>query len=478
MTAPLVTIGLEVHVQLNTKSKLFSSSSTEFGHQPNKMTSEIDVGLPGTLPVLNKEAVIKAIMFALSIDAKLNKKSVFARKNYFYPDLPKSYQITQEAYPIISEGMLKIDDKDIRIERAHLEEDAGKSIHDGHSDYTLIDLNRAGQPLLEIVSKPDISSAQEAIKYLKKLHHLVRYIDISNGNMQEGSFRCDANISIRMSSDEPLGTRVEIKNLNSFKFIEKAIDYEISRQHLALMNNEKIIQETRLFQESSGKTLSMRSKENAADYRYFPEPDLPPLVITDDLIQQAKDKLPTLPEKRMQELVTAYHLSLDEAEMVISSRAIAHFFSECANSTTTQSYKTIYNLIFGELSALLNKHQKTISTQTVKSEHIALIADYLSEKKISQPMAKEIINALWKTNDGSVDQIIKEKGLCLVHDDAKLTQLIEKVVHSFPEQVQQYKDGKTKLFSFFIGQIMKETKGNADPGILSKLLSKHLKESL
>ncbi len=473
MKQPLVTIGLEVHVQLNTNTKLFSNSLTQFGQQPNSQTNEVDIGLPGTLPVINEEAVKKAIQFGLAIDATVNDKSIFARKNYFYPDLPKSYQITQEAYPIVSDGHLKIDSKTIRIARAHLEEDAGKSIHDKLTQYTLIDLNRSGQPLLEIVTEPDITSSQEAIAYLKKLHHLVRYINITDGNMQEGSFRCDANVSIRYDKADPLGTRVEIKNLNSFKFIEKAIDFEIQRQHMQLMNNEPIIQETRLYNENSNQTISMRKKENADDYRYFSDPDLPVLIINSKMMEEARSLLPVLPEVRYASLIEQ-GISESDASLVVSTIDHSNYYDNCMLKSDSKSSKLIINWMFGDLAALMNKSQLSINTQPIKPQQLATIIDYIEAGKISQPMAKEILSIIWNEPSYEIDTVMQEKGLSLNNNEDEVLQMITEVLDENPNQLSQYLSGKDKLYGYFVGQMMKKTKGKVSPEIINKLLQTEL----
>ena len=478
MSQPIVTIGLEVHVQLKTKTKLFSSSPAKYGDPPNTNMSIIDMGLPGVLPVLNKEAVVLAIMLSKGLNAKLNKKSIFARKNYFYPDLPKSYQITQDKMPIIYDGFLIINDKKIGIERAHLEEDAGKSQHPEGSKNSYVDLNRAGQPLLEIVTRPELTSTEEALSFLKKLHHLVKYINVCDGNMQEGSFRCDANVSIRYNKNDPLGTRVELKNINSFRYVEKAIEYEIQRQHVLLTNNGVIVQETRLFNESIGKTFAMRKKENLADYRYFPEPDLPPVVISDELIEEALDQLPTLPDVRIGELCNEYNLKASEAELLIDSRELEIFFIDaCKVTKNTSCYKIIFNIIFSDLSAYLNKHNLNISSQPITSIHIGDLAVNLNNGRISQPMLKEILKTLWLENQQTVEMVIKSKGLELIDDDDALIKIINDILKGNPNQHQQYLDGKDKLFGFFVGQVMKASKGQANPEKVSQLLKKLIKDN-
>ena len=477
MNQPIVTIGLEVHVQLKTQTKLFSASPAKFGDAPNTNMSIIDMGLPGVLPVLNKEAVVLAIMLSKGLNAKLNKRSLFARKNYFYPDLPKSYQITQDKTPIIHNGFLEINGKKIGIERAHLEEDAGKSQHPDGSKNSYIDLNRAGQALLEIVTRPELTSTSEALAFLKKLHHLVKYIDVCDGNMQDGSFRCDANVSIRYNENDPLGTRVELKNINSFKFVEKAIEYEIQRQHVLLTHGDKVTQETRLFNESNGKTFSMRKKENLADYRYFPEPDLPPVIISEALEKEAMDRLPTLPEERIKDICEIYDLKENEAELLIDSRDLENFFIEACSASAVKAYKVIYNIMFADLSAYMNKYNLTITDQPISSEHIAHLADNLANGRISQPMLKEIIKTLWSEHNQSVEAVIKDKGLELIDDDDALINMIKDILAANPNQHQQYLSGKDKLFGFFVGQVMKASKGQANPEKVSNLLKALIKES-
>lgn len=478
MNQPIVTIGLEVHVQLKTKTKLFSASPASFGDAPNTNMSIIDMGLPGVLPVLNKEVVILAIMLSKGINAKLNDYSVFSRKNYFYPDLPKSYQITQDKTPIIYDGFLMIDDKKIGIERAHLEEDAGKSQHPDGSKKSFIDLNRAGQALLEIVTRPDITSTGDALKFLKKLHHLVRYLDICDGNMQDGSFRCDANVSIRYDKKDPLGTRVELKNINSFKYVEKAIEYEIKRQHLLLTQGQSVTQETRLFNESNGKTFSMRKKENLADYRYFPEPDLPPIILSKEIYELAKKRMPTMPEIRVEELCKLYGLNIEEASLLVDTRQLELFFTNACQRSKHQSFKTIYNIIFGDLSGYMNKHNQTITTQPITSEKIAIMADKLAQSEISQPMLKELIKTIWSAPELDVDNVIEEKGLKLINDDETLIAMIKDILKKNPQQHEQYLSGKDKLFGFFVGQVMKESQGKANPEKTNDLIRKLIKEKL
>ena len=477
MQHPIVTIGLEVHVQLKTQTKLFSPSPASFGDEPNDNMSIIDMGLPGVLPVLNREAVIFAMILGKALNATVNTYSSFARKNYFYPDLPKSYQITQDRFPIITDGHLMINDKPIRIARAHLEEDAGKSIHTDSDRSTYIDLNRAGRALIEIVTHPEITSTQQALLFLKKLHHLVRYTDVCDGNMQNGSFRCDANVSIRYNMKDPLGTRVELKNINSFKFVEKAIDYEIQRQHMLLSQGQKIVQETRLFNESDGKTYSMRDKENLADYRYFPDPDLPAIMIDASLLNEAKARMPVLPEVRLKELVDQFDLELHEAQLLLDQKNNELFFLTAFEQSQTKSARQLYNLMFGELAAYMNKHNLTINEQPLKPQQLADLADELTNANISQPMSKAILKTLWSEPNKSVSDVIESQGMALINDEDTIIQFIETVKQQSPQQLEQYRNGKDKLFGYFVGQVMKLSQGKANPEKVNHLLKIQLEVS-
>jgi len=477
MQHPIVTIGLEVHVQLKTHTKLFSPSPANFGDEPNDNMSIIDMGLPGVLPVLNREAVVLAMMLGRALNATINQYSCFARKNYFYPDLPKSYQITQDHYPIITDGHLTIDDKPIRIARAHLEEDAGKSIHTDSDRSTYIDLNRAGRALIEIVTHPEITSTQQALLFLKKLHHLVRYIDVCDGNMQNGSFRCDANVSIRYNAQDPLGTRVELKNINSFKFVEKAIDYEIQRQHMLISQGHRIVQETRLFNENDGKTYSMRDKENLADYRYFPDPDLPALIIDNSLLDEVKMRMPALPEVRLKQLVEQFDLEQQEAQLLLEHKHNETFFLDAFELSKTKSAKQLYNLMFGELAAYMNKHNQDIKEQPLKPQQLADLADELANANISQPMSKAIFKTLWSEPNKSVHDVISSQGLALINDEKELIELIQTVMAQSPQQLEQYRNGKDKLFGYFVGQVMKISEGKANPEKVNELLKQQLEVS-
>lgn len=470
-------IGLEVHVQLSTKSKLFSGSPTAYGSEPNTQASAIDLGLPGVLPVLNEEAVNKAIKFGLSINANISNHSVFARKNYFYPDLPKGYQISQYELPVVGEGYLDIalDNNEIKrigITRAHLEEDAGKSIHEEGTDWSGIDLNRAGTPLLEIVSEPDLRSSKEAVIYLKALHALVRYLDISDGNMQEGSFRCDANISVRLKGEPKLGTRAEIKNVNSFRFVERAINFEVARQIDLLENGYQIVQETRLYDSVRNETRSMRSKEEAMDYRYFPDPDLLPLVIENSFIERVKQTLPELPTEKRQRFETNYQLSAYDANLLVASKDMADYF-ESTLTQTKATPKIVVNWIMGDLAAALNKENIDITQSPISSAELANLLNRIADNTISGKLAKTVFEALWR-QEGKVDDIIATKGLTQITDTSALEDIIARVLSANKDQVDQFRAGKDKVFGFLVGQIMKETKGKANPQQVNDLLKQKL----
>lgn len=469
-----VVIGLEVHVQLLTKSKLFSGASTAYGAAPNTQACEIDLGLPGVLPVLNQTAVEMAVKFGLSIGAKINPKSVFARKNYFYPDLPKGYQVSQFDLPIIESGKLEIvlennETKTIGVTRAHLEEDAGKSLHGALANMSGIDLNRAGTPLLEIVSEPELSSAKEAVAYLKTLHALVRYLDICDGNLQEGSFRCDANVSIRRPG-EPLGTRAEIKNINSFRFVEKAINYEILRQRDILENGGKIIQETRLYDADKDETRSMRSKENANDYRYFPDPDLLPVILEKSYIDNIKSTLPELPREKRERFHRDYKLSEYEANLLSYSREIATYYESAAKLSDP---KLSANWILGELSAVLNKQNLDIKDSKISAELLADLINKITDKTISNNLAKKVFEIMWETGH-SAEKVIEEHNLKQVTDTSAIVPVIEKILSENADKVAEYKAGKDKLFGFFVGLAMKATQGKANPAQLNELLKEYL----
>lgn len=470
-------IGLEVHVQLNTRSKIFSGSATAFGAEPNTQASLIDLGMPGVLPVLNREAVSHAIRFGLGIDAKINRRSIFARKNYFYPDLPKGYQISQYEIPIVGEGSLTIrledgSSKVVGITRAHLEEDAGKSLHEDFHGMSGIDLNRAGTPLLEIVSEPEMCNAREAVAYLKSIHALIRYLDISDGNMNEGSMRCDCNVSVRRPG-APFGTRCEIKNVNSFKFVEKAINVEIERQIDVLEGGGKIQQETRLFDPARNETRSMRSKEEANDYRYFPDPDLLPVVIDDSLIEQIRSQLPELPEPKKARFIADYALSEYDAGVLVSSRDLADFFEGTVKASNGQA-KASANWVMGELLAALNREEKDISESPINAEQLGGLLLRIADNTISGKIAKQVFQALWEGEGATADEIIQSKGLKQETDTGAIEALIDEVLASNPDNVAAYRSGKDKLFGFFVGEVMKRSKGKANPGAVNEILKKKL----
>ena len=468
-------IGLEIHSQLRTKSKIFSGASTAFGAKPNTQACAVDLGYPGVLPVLNKEAVNMALSFGLAVNAKINQHSIFARKNYFYPDLPKGYQISQFELPIVGQGEIEIpledgQNKMVGITRAHLEEDAGKSIHDLYDDFTAIDLNRAGTPLLEIVSEPDMSSAKEAVTYAKKIHSLVQYIGICDGNMQEGSFRCDANVSIRKKGDE-LGTRAELKNINSFKFLEKAINLEVERQIDILEDGGSIAQETRLYDAVKNETRSMRSKEEANDYRYFPDPDLLPVAINDELLSQIKKSLPELPTEKKIRFIKDFGLSEYDAENLTAQKDIADYFESMIAKGA--DVKLSANWVMGDLSASLNKNQIEIQDSPISAIELYELITKISDNTISGKIAKDIFKSMWE-GKGSVEEIIENQGLKQMTDIDALEGIIDEVVNNNTLQVQQFKDGNSKLLGFFVGQVMKATNGKANPKQVNKILSDKL----
>ncbi|GAA7242144.1 Asp-tRNA(Asn)/Glu-tRNA(Gln) amidotransferase subunit GatB [Helicobacter pylori] len=467
-------IGLEVHVQLNTKTKIFCSCSTSFGETPNSNTCPVCLGLPGALPVLNKEVVKKAIQLGTAIEAHINQYSIFARKNYFYPDLPKAYQISQFEVPIVSDGKLEIDTKEgakiVRIERAHMEEDAGKNIHE--SSYSLVDLNRACTPLLEIVSKPDMRNSEEAIAYLKKLHAIVRFIGISDANMQEGNFRCDANVSIRPKGDEKLYTRVEIKNLNSFRFIAKAIEYEIERQSVAWESgryNEEVVQETRLFDTTKGITLSMRNKEESADYRYFKDPDLYPVFIDEKLLKEAQ-KINELPGAKKIRYVRDFNLKEDDANLLVSDPLLAEYFESMLNLGVKA--KTSVTWLCVELLGRL-KAEVTLENCGISAHALGTLAKRIDEGKISGKSAKDVLDKLLEEQGGDVDTLIEQMGLSQVNDTEAIVKVIEEVLKNNADKVLEYKSGKDKLFGFFVGQAMKNLKG-ANPSVVNAILKEKL----
>ncbi|BAO98344.1 aspartyl/glutamyl-tRNA amidotransferase subunit B [Helicobacter pylori NY40] len=467
-------IGLEVHVQLNTKTKIFCSCSTSFGESPNSNTCPVCLGLPGALPVLNKEVVKKAIQLGTAIEAHINQYSIFARKNYFYPDLPKAYQISQFEVPIVSDGKLEIDTKEgakiVRIERAHMEEDAGKNIHEG--SYSLVDLNRACTPLLEIVSKPDMRNSEEAIAYLKKLHAIVRFIGISDANMQEGNFRCDANVSIRPKGDEKLYTRVEIKNLNSFRFIAKAIEYEIERQSAAWESgrySEEVVQETRLFDTAKGITLSMRNKEESADYRYFKDPDLYPVFIDEKLLKESQ-KINELPSTKKIRYMKDFNLKEDDANLLVSDPLLAEYFESMLHLGVKA--KTSVTWLCVELLGRL-KAETTLENCGISAHMLGALAKRIDEGKISGKSAKDVLDKLLEEQGGDVDALIEQMGLSQVNDTEAIVKVIEEVLKNNADKVLEYKSGKDKLFGFFVGQAMKNLKG-ANPSVVNAILKEKL----
>lgn len=471
-----VVIGLEVHTQLLTKSKIFSGSSIAYGAEPNTQASAVDIALPGVLPVMNYEAARLAVKFGLAVDAKINQRNVFARKNYFYPDLPKGYQISQMELPIVGFGTMDIEtpegSKTIGITRAHLEEDAGKSLHEDFQGKTGIDLNRAGTPLLEIVSEPDMRSPAEAVAYLRKLHSLVRYIEICDGNMQEGSFRCDANVSVRPRGQEEYGTRTELKNINSFRFVERAMEYEIERQIDILEDGGSITQETRLYDSDKHETRSMRSKEEAHDYRYFPDPDLPPMVLEDSFLQEVRATLPELPTAKKARFELEFKLSSSDAELLTADREVAEFFENTIDASQADS-KTIANWMTGELFANLNKSELEISDSPINSTQFALLLDRIADKTLSGSAAKQVFAGLWG-KEGEVDAIIEAKGLKQITDTGAIEAIVDDVIAACPEQVQQFKDGNEKVIGFLVGQVMQKSKGKANPQMANELLQKKL----
>ena len=468
-------IGLEIHVQLSTESKLFSGGSTGFGAEPNTHVDLIDMGLPGVLPVANKDAFYKAIRFGLATNAEINQTSSFDRKNYFYPDLPKGYQITQMGMPIVGKGSIKImvedQEKIINITRAHLEEDAGKSIHDLFEGETGVDLNRAGTPLLEIVSEPEISSAKEAVAYFKAVKQLVTFLDICDGIMAQGSMRCDVNVSMKKAEDKELGTRAEIKNLNSFKFIEKAINFEIERQIRVIESGESVVQETRLYDSVKNETRSMRSKEEANDYRYFPCPDLLPVVITDEELNEIKENLPELPAQKEKRYISEANLDESEAKIISSSKTMANMFEDACSKTDDS--KLVANWLVGDVSALLNKDNIDIEDSKLTSINFATLIERISDKTISGKIAKSVLEEIWESGN-DVDNIIKEKGLVQIQDESILESIANKIINDNPGQVEAYRGGKDKLFGFFVGQVMKETQGKANPQSVNEILRKLL----
>ncbi len=472
-----VVIGLEIHAQLATKSKIFSGASTAYGAEPNTQACAVDLGLPGVLPVLNKEVVRMATKFGLAIGADVSRRSVFARKNYFYPDLPKGYQISQMELPIVGQGELEIELEDgstkvVGVTRAHLEEDAGKSLHENFQGMTGIDLNRAGTPLLEIVSEPDMRSAKEAVAYMKKIHSLVQYLEICDGNMQEGSFRCDANVSVRPMGQEEYGTRAELKNINSFRFVEKAIEIEVERQIDVIEGGGKVVQETRLYDSDKNETRSMRSKEEANDYRYFPDPDLLPVVIEESFLDEVRATLPELPDEKKHRFIDQFGLSVYDAAVLTASRELAEYF-EAVVEVAKGEAKLASNWVTGELTGALNKAGQEISDSPVSAAMLGGMIQRISDNTISGKIAKEVFEAMWN-GEGDADAIIEAKGLKQITDSSAIEPIINEIINNNPGQVEQYRAGKDKLFGFFVGQVMKATQGKANPQQVNELLKKKL----
>ena len=476
MSAWEVVIGLEIHAQLATQSKIFSGASTAYGAEPNTQACLVDLGYPGVLPVLNEEVVRMATKFGLAVNATVAPRSVFARKNYFYPDLPKGYQISQYELPIVEHGELFINDADgnakrVGITRAHLEEDAGKSVH-GIGDFSGIDLNRAGTPLLEIVSEPDIRSAKEAVAYMRKIHTIVRYLGICDGNMQEGSFRCDANVSVRPRGQDEFGTRTELKNLNSFRFVEKAINFEIERQIDVLEDGGEVVQETRLYDSDNDETRPMRSKEEANDYRYFPDPDLLPVEISAEYVEAVRESLPELPDAKQLRFVDEYGIRADDAAILTLSRSLADYFEAVADATQGEA-QGVANFVIGDLSGALNRDGLDIEQSPVSATDLAQLIDRIKDSTISGKIAKEVFEAMW-AGEGSADEIIEAKGLKQITDASAIEAIVDKVIEANPGQVAEYKAGKDKLIGFFVGQVMKETGGKANPGQVNAILKDKL----
>ncbi|HTL20049.1 MAG TPA: Asp-tRNA(Asn)/Glu-tRNA(Gln) amidotransferase subunit GatB [Steroidobacteraceae bacterium] len=478
MSAWETVIGLEIHAQLATRSKIFSGSPTAYGAPPNTQADLVDLGYPGVLPVLNAEAVRMAVKLGLAIGARIAPLSVFARKNYFYPDLPKGYQISQYELPIVADGALEIVLEDgavkrIGITRAHLEEDAGKSLHEGLPGMTGIDLNRAGTPLVEIVSEPDMRSAKEAVAYMKKMHTLVRYLEICDGNMQEGSFRCDANVSVRPAGTQKFGTRAEIKNLNSFRFVERAINFEVERQIELLESGRAVVQETRLYDPDKGETRSMRSKEEANDYRYFPDPDLLPLKVDAALIESVRATLPELPDQKAARLATQYGLSAYDAGVLSASRELAAYYEELVRAAPADP-KLAANWVMGELAAVLNKEGLEVSSGRMPAARLGELLGRVQDGTVSGKIAKEVFELMW-SHGSSADEVIESKGLRQITDSAAIARAIEEVMAKSPAQLAEYRAGKDKLFGFFVGQVMKATGGKANPAQLNELLRSKLR---
>jgi len=466
-------IGLEIHAQLATQSKIFSGAPTRYGAEPNTQACLVDLGYPGVLPVLNRGAVVMAVKFGLAVGATIAPRSVFARKNYFYPDLPKGYQISQYELPVVTGGSLEIVTEDgevrrIALTRAHLEEDAGKSVHEGFERLTGIDLNRAGTPLLEIVSEPELRSAKEATAYMKAMHTLVRYLGICDGNMQEGSFRCDANVSVRRAGDEKLGTRTELKNLNSFRFLERAINFEVERQIEVLEDGGAVVQETRLYDAERDETRPMRTKEEANDYRYFPDPDLLPVEIDEALVETVRKTLPELPDAKRRRLGEQYGVKADDAVVLAGSPALADYFEAVAAAGGSDG-QAVANWVLGELSAALNRDGLDITSSRIEPAGLAQLLERIADGTLSGKLAKQVFEAMW-AGEGDADAVIEAKGLKQITDSGEIRRIVEEVLAANPEQVEQYRGGKTKVVGFFVGQVMKATKGKANPGEVNRLL--------
>jgi aspartyl-tRNA(Asn)/glutamyl-tRNA(Gln) amidotransferase subunit B len=472
-----IVVGIETHAQLSTASKIFSGASTAFGAAPNTQASAVDIALPGVLPVLNRGAVERAIRFGLAVGATINERSVFARKNYFYPDLPKGYQISQYEIPVVAGGAIRIatekGEKTVRLTRAHLEEDAGKSLHEGLPATTGIDLNRAGTPLVEIVSEPDMRSAKEAVAYMKKMHTLVRYLEICDGNMQEGSFRCDANVSVRPAGAVKFGTRAEIKNLNSFRFVERAINFEVARQIELLESGRPVVQETRLYDADKGETRSMRSKEEANDYRYFPDPDLLPVEVGPALIEAVRATLPELPDQKAARFSGQYGLSPYDAGVLTASRELAEYYEEVVRATAADP-KLAANWVMGDLAAALNREGLEVSSAKISAARLGELLGRIHDATISGKIAKEVFELMWSEGLGA-DVVIESKGLRQITDSAAIERAIEEVMAKNPAQLAEYRAGKDKLFGFFVGQVMKATGGKANPAQLNEMLRAKLR---
>ena len=468
-------IGIEIHAQVNSKSKLFSSSPTDFGSKPNSQVSLIDAAMPGMLPVINKFCIEQAVKSGIGLNAKINKKSIFDRKNYFYQDLPQGYQISQYKDPIVGEGFVEIEtengQKKIGVERLHLEQDAGKSLHDQDPNFTFVDLNRSGIALMEIVSKPDMSSPEEAVEYVRKVRSILRYLGTCDGNMEQGSLRADVNVSVNKPGNE-LGTRCEIKNLNSFKFIHAAIVYEAKRQIKLIEQGESVNQETRLFNTQSGETRSMRSKEDAHDYRYFPDPDLLPLTLDDDWIKGLQESIPELPDQIKERLINEYSLSSYDANIIVSDKATSEYFEDVVKN---RNPKLVTTWVTGELFSILNKKNLIIEDSPITSKQLGELVDNIENGKISNRQAKEVLEEMCESGKGALE-IIDEKGLSQISDENEIESLVDNVLNSNPENVKKYKNGKDKLFGFFVGEAMKLSKGKANPKIVNDLIKKKLSQ--